>query len=196
MVGAQSFLCNAIDHCSGEALYRFLLAHADEPPSYRLHCKGTHVEYRTQWVTQNANNGPATSRAETRSETVTDFDFYIAINPPPAVKPIHWSVADMQPAYRGHMVRETESSGNTQRAKRFVERKYLNWVEERMSRGLPPWASNTDGRSEDTSNDGVTALQSSKTVRQWADDYCASQKYLKEFVYEKVMPRYINRLVR
>jgi hypothetical protein len=32
----------------------------------------------------------------------------------------------------------------------------------------------------------VDGLRSSKTLREWADDYCASPKYLKEFVYEKV----------
>jgi hypothetical protein len=29
-------------------------------------------------------------------------------------------------------------------------------------------------------------LRSSKSLREWADEYCASPKYLKEFVYEKV----------
>ncbi|KAG6890377.1 hypothetical protein C0992_001967 [Termitomyces sp. T32_za158] len=186
MVGAQSFLLNAADHWSGEALYRFLLVHANKPPSYRLHCRGTHVEHRGQWVTQNANDGTSTSRYETRSETVTDFDFYIDIHPPHTTKPIHWSVADIQPAYRGRMVRETESLGDTQRVKCSVERKYRKWIEERAARGFPPWALSSDGWSEDTIDDGV-GLQSSKTVRQWADDYCASHKYLKEFVYEKVV---------
>ncbi|KAH0590770.1 hypothetical protein H2248_000895 [Termitomyces sp. 'cryptogamus'] len=174
-------------NADGEALYRFLLAHADKLPSYRLHCRGTHVEHHTRWVTERANDGTTTSRRETQSETVTDFDFYINVAPPPTIKPIHWSVGDAQPAYRGHMVRETESLGNTQRAKRAVERAYLKWTEERTARGLPPWALSIDGWSENTDHNGVSALQSSKTIRQWADEYCASQKYLKEFVYEKVL---------
>ncbi|KAG6857537.1 hypothetical protein H0H87_000136 [Tephrocybe sp. NHM501043] len=170
----------------GEALYRFLLAQAENFPKYRLHCRGTHVEYRTRWVTERSNDGRTTSRRETDSETVVDFDFYIdAI--PSVVKTIHWSVGDTQPAYRGSMVRETESLGHTQRAPRSVEKQYLKWTEERTARGFPPWALVTDGWSEETVDDGVAALKSSKTLRQWADEYCASPKYLKEFVYDKVL---------
>jgi len=33
----------------------------------------------------------------------------------------------------------------------------------------------------------LDGLRSSKTLRQWADEYCASPKYLKEFVYKKVL---------
>jgi len=34
---------------------------------------------------------------------------------------------------------------------------------------------------------GNNGLRSSKTLRGWADEYCASKKYLKEFTYEKVV---------
>ncbi|KAG6842232.1 hypothetical protein C0991_000202 [Blastosporella zonata] len=187
--GVDAFFAALIvcaDFSLGEALYRFLLAQADKLPSYRLHCRGTHVEYRTRWVTDRSNDGRTTSRRETDSETVVDFDFYIDAFPPSTIMPIHWSVGDTQPAYRGSMVRETESLGHTQNASRSVERAYMKWAKERMARGFPPWALSTDGWTEETVDDGVAALKSSKTLRQWADHYCASQKYLKEFMYDKV----------
>ncbi|KAG6814054.1 hypothetical protein H0H92_003101 [Tricholoma furcatifolium] len=171
----------------GEALYRFLLAQSERPPLFRIHCKGTHVEHRTHWVIRTAD-GNTTSRRETQSETVTDFDFYIdALIPLTLTKPIHWSVGDTQPAYRGQMVRETESLGTTQVVKRSVEKAHLKWLEQCVTHGFPPWALSTDRWSEETVDDGTGALKSSKTLRQWADEYCASSKYLKEFVYEKAL---------
>ncbi|KAG6911982.1 hypothetical protein DXG01_000230 [Tephrocybe rancida] len=144
-------------------------------------------EYHTRWVTERSNDGRTTSRRETNSETVVDFDFYIDAVLPLTIKPIHWSAGDTQPAYRGNMVRETESLGHTQKARRSVEKAYVKWIEERTARGYPPWALSTDGWTEETVDDGVSALKSSKSLRQWADEYCASQKYLKEFVYDKVL---------
>ncbi|KAF8078649.1 hypothetical protein FPV67DRAFT_1571623 [Lyophyllum atratum] len=171
----------------GEALYRFLLAQADRRPSYRLHCRGTHSEYRTRWVTERSNDGRTQSRRETYTETVTDFDFYIDASPVRESKPVHWSVADNEPAYRGRMMRETESLGHTQRVKRAVKKKHTKWVEERTARGLPPWVSSIEDWVDGGPNDGGDALRSSKSLRQWADEYCASQKYLKEFTYDKVL---------
>lgn len=49
----------------------------------------------------------------------------------------------------------------------------------RADEGLPPWV-DPDG------TDHLNVLQSSITLRQWADEYCTSPKVLKEFVYEKV----------
>ncbi|KAG5647961.1 hypothetical protein DXG03_006995 [Asterophora parasitica] len=171
----------------GEALYRFLLAQADKHPSYRLHCRGTHTEHRSRWVTERANDGSSRSRRETYSETVVDFEFYIDATPPITVKPTHWSVDDNEPAYRGRMVRETESLTEKQRrrVKRVATKAYSKWVKERTARGLPPWIASIDGWMDGVPDDGATTLRSSKTLRQWADEYCASQKYLKEFVYDK-----------
>lgn len=53
---------------------------------------------------------------------------------------------------------------------------------ERREKGLPPWHGNNNAMAlHDNSG-----LRSSKTLRGWADEYCASKKYLKEFTYEKV----------
>lgn len=122
---------------------------------------------------------------------VTDFDFCIDVGPRIASNPIHWSVADNEPAYRGLMVQETEQFGIKQTTKRAEKRRHNKWVEERKARGLPPWITSI---SQDQAHNGwfeglpddPNSLKSSKTLRQWADEYCASQKYLKEFKYEKV----------
>jgi hypothetical protein len=54
---------------------------------------------------------------------------------------------------------------------------------ERREKGLPPWHGNNNAMAlHDNSG-----LRSSKTLRGWADEYCASKKYLKEFTYEKVV---------
>jgi hypothetical protein len=85
------------------------------------------------------------------------------------------------------MVREFEGSAGTGRrlATRQEINRYKEWEKNRKALGLPPWI-----REVDTNNitDGYPdGLRSSKTLRQWADEYCASPKYLKEFVYKKVL---------
>ncbi|KAH8100670.1 hypothetical protein BXZ70DRAFT_1008159 [Cristinia sonorae] len=71
------------------------------------------------------------------------------------------------------------------------------WKTSRWERGLPPWigpgsvAMTASGVTGAASAIGTTAeanvLKSSKTLREWADEYCASDKWLKEFTYEKVI---------
>lgn len=174
----------------GEALYRFLLSQATSP-SHRISCRGTHTEVRHRWVTGRDNDGRSRSRQETYTETITDFDFCIDIVPNGPVTPIQWSVADDEPAYRGLMVREFEGSTGTGRrvAKRKEIKSYKEWEEERKGLGLPPWVSRVDNNITDGSSAQLDGLRSSKTLRQWADEYCASPKYLKEFVYKKVLFR-------
>jgi len=177
------------------------LSQAETCPYHRLHCRGTHSETRQRWITERDSQGRTRSRQESYSETVVDFDFCIDISPQhsaanKASVPVQWSVGDEEPAYRGRMVREYEpfrssdegSQTRRKTAQREVKR-YKNWVERRTKLGFPPWV-----REEDVDNGLVDAsslphsngLRSSKTIREWADDYCASPKYLKEFVYEKV----------
>ena len=61
--------------------------------------------------------------------------------------------------------------------------------QERRDRGLPPWASlESEGRGPAGAEIQHTkVLKSSQTLREWADEYCASDKVLKEFTYEKVV---------
>jgi len=62
------------------------------------------------------------------------------------------------------------------------------WADERLQRGLPPWV-DKGSQCDDTVN-SITLhenapLRSSRTLRNWADEYCRSKKYLKEFTYHK-----------
>lgn len=83
------------------------------------------------------------------------------------------------------------------RKRRHAYRKQVNIgkarLRERRDRGLPPWAS-LDGEGSrgpaGTEVNYTKVLKSSQTLRQWADEYCASDKVLKEFTYEKVGPLY------
>jgi len=109
-------------------------------------------------------------------------------------------VGDDEPAFRGKMVRESDIPGSSlhsvgsshrRRATRRETKRYLEWCRKRRQRGYPPW---TKEEEDGVSFDGTMQsfeenmrLRSSKTLRQWADEYCASPKYLKEFVYHKVL---------
>jgi len=95
-------------------------------------------------------------------------------------------------------VREVETAfnealvlGNARRKATKSEIKMFKaWQDERMERGLPPWVgseSRWHGHGDSMVMDESGGLRSSKTLRNWADEYCASQKHLKEFTYEKVV---------
>lgn len=180
-------------------MYRFLLDHASARPSYLLHCTGTHNETRIRLVSYTNKHGRQRERSETYTETVVDFDFMIDIGRSiPASSGVeHWSVPDSEPAYRGKMVREVELPPNEtlvlgkhrKKATRSEVRMFKAWEDERRVKGLPPWIERQSYRH---GNNSAMALQesgglrSSKTLRGWADEYCASKKYLKEFTYQKV----------
>ena len=113
---------------------------------------------------------------------MTDFDFYIDIGQCIAHGPVHWSIADSEPAFRGLMVRQIDAQPR-RNASRREKKTFDSWKKQRTAKGLPPWVA-----SDTWLAGGTDALKSSRTLRQWADDYCASPKHLKEFVYEKVGP--------
>jgi hypothetical protein len=181
---------------TGEALYRFLLSHASKPPSFLLHCKGTHNETRTREVSYKNKHGREKKRKETYLETVIDFDFMVDIGQSIPTIPgvVHWSVPDEQPAYRGMVVREVELGPDDglkyRRKATWSETDMFHALEnERQKKGLPPWVGREPLLHENSNSMALREsreLRSSKTLRNWADEYCASQKYLKEFTYEKV----------
>ncbi|KAF7320362.1 hypothetical protein MKEN_00821000 [Mycena kentingensis (nom. inval.)] len=168
----------------GEALYRFLLSQSTTPPAFRLHCKGTHTETRYRHVTHRHDDGRTRTRTESYTETIVDFDFYIDASN--LSGPVHWSAGDEDPVYRGAMWREIDSVEGKQKAKRAENKRYKAWIEDRSARGLPPWVSSVSSFAEGMSPNAVV-LKSSKSLREWADLYCASPKSLKEFIYEKVV---------
>ncbi|KAJ8702559.1 hypothetical protein PTI98_001266 [Pleurotus ostreatus] len=185
----------------GEALYRFLLSQSSTPPTYRIHCHGSHTETRSRWVTHE-HHGKYESRHESYSETITDFDFYIDVSQSllgtDAAGPLMWSVSDSEPSYRGSMVRQVLIPDGLAKRKREGTAEEISahkrWSSERASRGMPPWMTGvpsfqwTEG-TPDIPNGAPRSsiLRSSRTLREWADDYCASDKLLKEFVFEKVL---------
>jgi hypothetical protein len=131
-------------------------------------------------------------KTETETEIAVDFDFRIDLTPniitDAQFSPVQWSVHDGEPAHRGNMFQQIETPavplGVT--TKRKASRKELGiwkiWRRKRDAQGLPPWTGNSFGP-----NTG-SELRSSRTVRQWCDDYCSSNKLLKEFIYTKVDP--------
>ena len=59
----------------------------------------------------------------------------------------------------------------------------------RKEYGLPPWVRSAPDswfRQSNVPPAPAVVLKSSKTLRQWADEYCASDKLLREFTYKKV----------
>ncbi len=159
---------------------------------------GTYGEFRTGSGYGNRNEddrrryGSTTNRdRETliETETVTDFDFRIDLTH--NLLPVtHWTVADTEPAYRGKMVREVDAQDGLSFRKRAATSKEDEVIDHlrkyRVENGLPPWVQAEESVMVMEDQPIGPVYKSSRTVRQWADDYCASDKLLKEFMYEKV----------
>ncbi|KAH7925184.1 hypothetical protein BV22DRAFT_1034293 [Leucogyrophana mollusca] len=173
----------------GEALYRFLLSQASTPPALVLRCKGSHTETHTRLVTHTNNRGESKLRSEQYSERVVDFDFRIDIGQHIVGEPTHWSVGDSAPAYRGRMFREVGFGEDKRKARRGEVKAAKAWDSERNNRGFPPWVGSDYAWHEDQPHlmHRNSILKSSWSLREWADHYCASRKYLKEFNYHKVV---------
>ena len=173
---------------TGEALYRFLLSQAETPPTFLIHCRGTHEESRPRQVDRTDSHGRRYTDTEYSTEIVTDFDFTIEHQVPP--RAMQWTVADGEPAYRGHMSKEVGPPGETINADHETIKSFTAWAKQRRERGLPPWVAKGQlanfpaGAVEQPPR--VDVPQSSRTLRQWADDYCQSPMIFKEFVYRKV----------
>jgi hypothetical protein len=183
------YLTVFISTLTGEALYRFLLSQAETPPTFLIHCRGTHKEGRTRYVHKTDAQGCRHTETEHYTETVTDFDF--KISQPVLPGATQWTVADEEPAYRGRMSREVGLPGNTTMANSSTINRFKAWRVVRQKRGLPPWMTPNDDDALFRTGAvqppySMNALQSSWTLRQWADDYCQSRNIFKEFVYEKV----------
>ncbi|KAH9858150.1 hypothetical protein C2E23DRAFT_802883 [Lenzites betulinus] len=190
----------------GEALYRFLLSQSLLLPEYLLHVRGVHTEHKTRTVFRNDPQGRSRTHHEHYTETVTDFDFYVNIGSQIVHGPTHWTVPDAEPAYRGGMVRQVESGEYAVAlpdpelaqvgGKRKATKQEIKAAKERSrlreEHGLPPWIA-PGPESWYSSANGTVAppeaqvLGSSKSLREWADEYCASDKLLKEFTYTKVV---------
>ncbi|KAH9950374.1 hypothetical protein B0H21DRAFT_532423 [Amylocystis lapponica] len=195
VTGSQGDIVSHDRHLNedGEALYRFLLSHSQVPPTLLLHVHGSHTESRTREVNYRDNHGHFRIKHEHYTEDVIDFNFDIDISRHIVSGPVHWSRPDNEPAYRGGMVMEVDAhdaeaglpAPGRQRATARMIDAAKAWQKEQRARGLPPWA----GPESDAAlaPHQTTVLRSSKTLRQWADEYCASDKLLKEFTYERIV---------
>ncbi|PPQ62818.1 hypothetical protein CVT24_000512 [Panaeolus cyanescens] len=168
----------------GEALYRFLLEQSKSPPNYTVDINGTHKETRTRTVTRTVN-GRRETRVETYTVTITDFSFSIDLTPYLVVGPVLYSYPDDAPVYRGLMVRQVMAGAQgTKKVKRKATKEEIQQfkatIHARQAQGLPPWK-DLDGTIR------LPKSASSMNLRQWADEYAASPKLLKEFVYYKTV---------
>lgn len=177
------------DTAKGEALYRFLLSQAATPPRMFLHCRGSHNETHTRFV-RSRHGDRSELTTEQYTERIIDFDFKIDVGQHIIGGSTHWSVGDAAPAYRGRMFREVGISSEKHKAKKAELDAAKAWDKERDSRGFPPWIGSDYAWREDQPHvmHSNSVLRSSWTLRQWADDYCSSRKFLKEFEYHKVRP--------
>ncbi|KAI0031147.1 hypothetical protein K488DRAFT_25836, partial [Vararia minispora EC-137] len=175
----------------GEALYRFLLARAQEHPEFVVRCRGTHTEHRHHTITTTDAQGRTTTQTESRPENVVDFDFKIDLAQHLLPGALLWTAPDQEPAYRGNSLKTTK---NGLPATRQANKALKNLQKYRSYSGLPPWVGQATVAESGTVNLETMdygrqhdVLQSSWTLRQWADDYCSSDKIFKEFVFEKMI---------
>jgi len=89
------------------------------------------------------------------------------------------------------MVREVEEQDGFSLQKRAAtgeESEVIDHLRKyRVENGLPPWVQVEERVMAMEDRPIGPVYKSSRTVRQWADDYCASDKLLKEFMYEKMI---------
>jgi hypothetical protein len=126
-----------------------LLSQAETPPTFVVHCLGTHDETRTRQVDRIDSQGRRSTDVESYTETVTDFDFQIEYRVP--TRATQWTVGDEESAYRGRMYRETGPPGGTIKASRSTTKRFDAWALERSNRGLPPWVGPESRRAEPAS---------------------------------------------
>lgn len=75
------------------------------------------------------------------------------------------------------------------KANRAQKDNAAKWAQECGALGLPPWTESGDLRRPTVAREArETTQRSSLTVRQWADEYCASPKIFKTFRCKKVRP--------
>lgn len=102
--------------------------------------------------------------------------------------------------------RQEHTRRKRRNASKEEKRQANAWKAERTMRGLPPWIGpmspigmppqtrTTRGINSSAVGPSVSvelyqnnAMRSTMTVREWAGEYCASDKIFKEFAYEKVV---------
>ncbi|KAG8979760.1 hypothetical protein FRB94_010347 [Tulasnella sp. JGI-2019a] len=188
----------------GEALYRFLLEQAATPPVFMIGCKGTHLvkRYDTyETVTDFCFYlQPPLIKELPPILVVGDMD--------PAYRGKMSREVDA-PLVSGSPDLEMGHGGSGSQWRRKALKLECKQADERTARlkgqGLPPWSllqgeipgtqtciESEEGRHRfqfvgGGASSDVGLHVPSNSLRQWADDYCASNKVFKEFDFDKVV---------
>ncbi|KAH6917409.1 hypothetical protein BKA70DRAFT_333704 [Coprinopsis sp. MPI-PUGE-AT-0042] len=174
-----------------EALHQFLLKQVEtNKPILRLRIDGSEVTNHTGVTADHQN-----------------FLFWIEIPLPPSIAshPIHWSLADSEPAYRGRSTREfIKEGGKKEYTGGTVDGNYIKQRDARRARGYPPWLMDTpnaptsfgDAPVAGASAEEVAAWverraaaergawKSSMNLKQWVEEYVSSTRS-KEFIFQQ-----------
>jgi len=169
----------------GEAFYRFLLLQStSRAPQLILRCRGTHTERKHRLVRKEHGNNSSEWVREEYTETITDFSFGIDLSQWVSREPLHWTIPDSTPAYRGKMFKEIDGA----EGKRWPTSQELaleeGWTKQRAEMGLPPWV-DAQAQSDSSRQGDGSPFKSSRSLREWADDYCRSEQHFKDFIYKK-----------
>lgn len=165
------------------------------PPLFYLCVKGTHTEQRSRTTRKHGK-----LENEEYTETIVDFDFRIDVGQSILdAGPVYYSSADNEPCFRGGMVRQTTMPwGKPRKSTRRENKAFKNWLRNNYLNGLPPWVSGPHAWKSllPDEEQAHATLRSSPTIREWADQYTASDKIMKEFVFEKVSMLFTSRSTR
>ncbi|TFK30416.1 hypothetical protein FA15DRAFT_698887 [Coprinopsis marcescibilis] len=169
----------------GEALYRFLLdQQTQHPPVLRILIKGSRYETTTGTSYQNS----------------TEFIFHVDVplSAELANERVHYSLADSEPAYRGDSAKEIEVKGEKKPIGFNDFRNYNSQRDARAKKGVAPWCVDVDEKDLPVLQQGkeseyVEKLQalharpwkSSRSLREWADDYCSKTSSRREFAFQQ-----------
>ena len=198
---------------SAEALQQYLLKQVEtNKPVLRLRIDGSETSNATGYAYLPCIDRHSTHIHQRITTEQQNFLFLIDIPLPSSVAPhpIHYSLADSEPAYRGRSTREwtnPNGTGKREYTGLSADNTYIKQRDARRARGYPPWlvdlpssapastAFNASlplatGASPEEINEYVnqqtaierTAWKSSQSLAQWAEEYVAATRS-KEFIF-------------
>ncbi|KAG8885039.1 hypothetical protein FRB98_002039 [Tulasnella sp. 332] len=199
----------------GEALYRFLLEQAATPPTFRIKCQGTHEDTASNPDGSSSTRTAVDFRFYLQPRLLhEDVPPPIFIVGDRSATFRGRSVKEIEIAATADHRKDPErgeGSGTTWRRKASKPERAATAERDKLltERGLPPWGlmtgenprvqacidSEESRRRHQATAPGPPSLQfednspsaPTKSLHQWADDYCKSTKSLKEFKFHKVI---------
>lgn len=193
------------------------MTHALKSPEFEPYVliSGRRKLKKVRYITMMDSNGETYQIKERQMENVHDFELSIGLSNylSTAGRPIPYVLADNEPAYRGEMYPEVLERGYkgypySKRASGGLLRAATDWRDYRRYTGLAPWAVPNNGyevssylkrigfkkaNPEEVANSWMQ--KPSKDLRQYTEDYIRSPKVLKEFVYDRVGPLSVLRML-